>query len=50
MQFEPVESKRRLLIVHVARSHANSLRDIYGPGHAQADYLAPLAAGYETDW
>lgn len=26
------------------------LRDIYGPGHSQADYLRALAAGYETGW
>ena len=25
------------------------LRDIYGPGHSQADYLRALAAGYETE-
>ncbi len=26
------------------------LRDIYGPGHSQADYLRALAADYETGW
>ena len=26
------------------------LRDIYGPGHSQTDYLRALAAGYETGW
>jgi hypothetical protein len=26
------------------------LRDIYGPGHSQADYQHALAAGYETGW
>ena len=26
------------------------LRDIYGPGHSQADYQRALAAGYETGW
>lgn len=26
------------------------LRDIYGPGHSQADYLRALAASYETGW
>jgi hypothetical protein len=25
-------------------------RDIYGPGHTQAEYLRALAAGYETGW
>jgi hypothetical protein len=26
------------------------LRDIYGPGFTQAEYLRALAAGYETGW
>ncbi len=26
------------------------LRDIYGPGHTQADYQRALAAGHETGW
>ena len=26
------------------------LKDIYGPGHTQADYLRALAAGHETGW
>lgn len=26
------------------------LRDIYGPGHSQADYHRALAAGHETGW
>jgi hypothetical protein len=26
------------------------LRDIYGPGFTQAEYLHALAAGYETGW
>ena len=26
------------------------LRDIYGPGHSQADYLRALTAGYETGY
>lgn len=26
------------------------LRDIYGPGHSQADYLRALAAGHETGY
>lgn len=26
------------------------LRDIYGPGHSQADYQRALTAGHETGW
>ena len=26
------------------------LKDTYGPGHTQADYLRALAAGYETGY
>ena len=26
------------------------LRDIYGPGHTQAEYLRALTAGYETGY
>ena len=26
------------------------LRDVYGPGYTQAEYLRALAAGYETGW
>jgi hypothetical protein len=26
------------------------LRDIYGPGFSQDEYLRALAAGYETGW
>ena len=26
------------------------LRDIYGPGFTQAEYLRALAAGHETGW
>ncbi len=26
------------------------LRDIYGPGFTQAEYLRALRAGYETGW
>ena len=26
------------------------LRDIYGPGHTQAEYLRALAAGHETGY
>jgi len=26
------------------------LKDIYGPGFTQTDYLRALAAGYETGW